>query len=268
MLGALRNSQEVLMYQACVVDIIETEFLKRKNANSSYSLRAFAKNLGISPAVLSQVLNRKRDLTPKILKTIAPKINLDDEKLDRYLKSLQKLKKEKNIKSVEKEFKRKLDVDTFAVISQWYHYVILELFYLDDFQNDPHWIAKKINVDIKDVKQAIENLKSVHLLKVENDELVPTDYYTLLDDFQYTSKAMRERQKQILNLSALKIDQLNIDVRDHSSITISVDPALIPEIKNKIKVFRRSLGNFISKKSNKNVAVYEILMSFFPVTEF
>lgn len=255
------------MNDKSAVDFIEHEFKKRKSNNPSYSLRAYAKNLGISPAILSQILNGKKELTPKVLSTIAPKLNLDNDIYSSFLDKQVKVKKERNIKSVDKNEMRKLDMETFNVISDWYHYAILELFYLDDFESDINWIAKKLKLSVIEVEKAIENLKSVRLINEEDGQLVPTDDYTVIDEYHFTSMAMRERQKQVLKLSAKKIEELNTNYRDHSSITITIDPALIPEIKDKIKVFRRSLGNFIAKNSKNNKAVYEIQISFFPITE-
>lgn len=249
------------------VDYIEIEFKKRKSNNPSYSLRAYAKNLGISPAILSQILSGKKELTPKVLSTIAPKLNLDSDVYSLFLDKQVKVKKERNIKSVDKNEMRKLDMETFNVISDWYHYAILELFYLDDFKSDLNWIAKKLKISLAEVETAIINLKSVRLINEEDGELVPTDDYTIIDEYHFTSTAMRERQKQVLKLSAKKIEELNTNYRDHSSITITIDPTLLPEIKDKIKVFRRSLGNYIAKNSKANTAVYELQIGFFPITE-
>lgn len=44
--------------------MIKNEFLRRKTINPHYSLRTYAKNLGLSPMHMSLLLQRKRGLSP------------------------------------------------------------------------------------------------------------------------------------------------------------------------------------------------------------
>jgi uncharacterized protein (TIGR02147 family) len=246
--------------------IIESEFYQRKSRNPNYSLRSFAKNLGISPGILSQILNGKKEVTPKVLKIIAPKLNLDENIYSTLLEKQEKLKKENSVKAIEKNDMRLVDMETFAIISDWYHFAILELFNLDYFETNTEWIAKKLSITELEAQNAINSLIKIKLLEVNNGKIEPGNNFTAIVDYPYTSLAMRERQKQLLLLSAQKLETLNISVRDHSAITVCVDVALMPEIKDKIKAFRRSLGNFIAKNSKESNAVYEMQISFFPVS--
>ena len=41
---------------------------------------------------------------------------------------------------------QQLQMDTFRVISDWYHFGILELTYLKSFKSDPRWIAKALGI--------------------------------------------------------------------------------------------------------------------------
>lgn len=60
-------------------------------------------------------------------------------------------------------------------------------------------------------------------------------------------------------------DWLNsIQDRDQSAVTIAMDTDLLPEVKEKIQKFRRSLANFIDKKSKNKKRVYEMTISLFP----
>lgn len=50
---------------------------RRQNRNAAYSLRAFARDLEIAPAHLSQVLNGKRRLSPDLASRLASKLSLN-----------------------------------------------------------------------------------------------------------------------------------------------------------------------------------------------
>lgn len=247
-------------------NLIQSEFNSRKIKNPAYSLRSFAKNLGVSPGILSLILSGKKEVTPKILKVIAPKLNIDENIYSSLLEKQAKIKKESSIKSIEKDDMRLIDMETFAVISDWYHFAILELFNLDYYETNSLWISKKLNITNEQAQKAIDSLLKIKLLEINNGVIEPGNAFTAIVDYPYTSIAMRERQKQLLKLSSEKLGTLNISVRDHSAITICVDVSLMPEIKDKIKAFRRSLGNFIAKNSKESNAVYEMQISFFPVS--
>lgn len=60
------------------------------------------------------------------------------------------------------------------------------------------------------------------------------------------------------------MDLIGFHERDQSAVTIAMDTNLIPEIKEKIKNFRRSLANFIEKNSKMKSRVYELSISLFP----
>lgn len=250
------------------VEIMQMEFDKRKMANKNYSLRSYARNLGLSPGYLSQVLNKKKDLTPKVLCAIASRLNLSAEKLEKLLKIQSEVSKQKQLLNSQKELVKNIDMETFSVISDWYHYAILHVFQLEKYKDTPEWIARKLSISIEEASGALERLLDVKLIeKNKQGKLVVTNNYVGIQDYEFSSIAMRERQKQILRLSAEKIDLQSISIRDHSAITVAVDPVLLPEIKERIKKFRRSLGKYIVNNSNKTTSVYELQISFFSVTD-
>lgn len=251
-----------------IKSIIQADFDKKQSVNSRYSLRAYASYLGLSPASLSKILSNKVEVSPKILKQIAPKLNLTPAQYNKLEDSLKKIKKSNSIKFIENEGIRKLQMEEFNFISDWYHFAILEIFNLDHYDDSPEWIAKKLGIDEAKVEAALDRLINLKLLEYDNKgHIVLSSDFTSVLDYSFSSTAMRERQKQIMKLSSSKIDMVNIEKRDNSSLTITVDEKLIPEIKDKIKNFRRTLGNYIVKNSKKRTGIYELQISFIPLTE-
>src|SRR5476651_669001 len=60
-------------------EILLKEYNRRKTVNISYSKRSFAKNLGLSPAFLVQLMSGKRRLTSKIAQALSAKLALSPE---------------------------------------------------------------------------------------------------------------------------------------------------------------------------------------------
>lgn len=252
-----------------IKSILKQDFDKKKGNNSRYSLRAYAKHLNISPANLSKILSNKLEVTPKTLKQIAIKLNFTPEQYNGIEDQLRKKKKANSLKQLEIDKIRKLQADEFNIISDWYHFAILEIFNLDYHESSPEWIAEKLGMsDVTKIKAAIKRLIDLKLLaRDEEGELMPVDHFTSVLDFTFTSIGLRERQKQMMKLSSQKIDTVPLEERDNSSITITFDKKLVPEVKEKIKKFRRSLGRYIIKNSKKRESIYELQINFIPLTE-
>jgi hypothetical protein len=65
----------------------------------------------------------------------------------------------------------------------------------------------------------------------------------------------------------MAIDHVDFEKRDHSSVTVSIDPALIPELKQRLTQFRRSLNQFLSQNQSQATEVYQCTFSFFPISQ-
>ena len=53
---------------------MKAEFSRRRRINSRYSMRAFAKSIGMDHSTLSQILRGKRPLTRKAMRSLATKM--------------------------------------------------------------------------------------------------------------------------------------------------------------------------------------------------
>jgi uncharacterized protein (TIGR02147 family) len=126
------------------LEIIKDEYASRVDVNSHYSMRAFARDLEISPSRLSEVLNERGGLSSEMAYKIAVKLGLEKEEIN-YFQALverrhgrsEKIKKRAisylQRKSVDEDF-RNLSLDAFKVISDWYHFAILSAMELDNYK--------------------------------------------------------------------------------------------------------------------------------------
>jgi transcriptional regulator with XRE-family HTH domain len=66
-------------------DFLSNELRSRQLANKSYSLRAFARDIGISPASLSLTLKGNLGLSVKTAKKVAEEIGLSKNQKDFFV---------------------------------------------------------------------------------------------------------------------------------------------------------------------------------------
>jgi uncharacterized protein (TIGR02147 family) len=206
-------------------------------------------------------------MTPKIFERIAEPLKLTPEELLLFQNEIKQRKKVQSKEKVVTANFRTLEIEEFKIVQDWYNFAILEMVKLDGFQPTPEWISKKLNISVDEASLALERLVTLKLLhKKSNGTYEKVSSHLSVMHPGFTAASMKERQKAVLFKAIHALENLPIDLRDNSSMTLSIDSSMLPEIKEKIKKMRRSLANNITDKSKKRDQVYELSISFFPWT--
>lgn len=246
---------------------LQNELVARCKRNPGYSLRAFAKTLQLSSSALSAMLNGKRPITEGMKLRLGLALGLDPKEISK-LRSQPDRRTKKKIDQVPGSVEiQQLTLDTFAIISDWYHYAILELTKVKDFQPDKAWISKALGITRSEANIAIERLVRVGLLDTDLPQwkdLSENGNVTNIDP-QLTSAGSKQLQRQILEKSIEALQTLPLEKRNHTSITVAINPKDIPLAKEKIKTFRRELAEFFEGNPDLQ-EVYHLSLSLYPVT--
>lgn len=232
----------------------------RCKTNPAYSLRAFAKQLKVEPSFLSKILSGKRKVTTQLIERLTPRLGLDPAAIQQF--SIQS-----PVDSSAANY-RDLTVDQFTVIADWYHYAILELALVSGFKCTPAYISKALGVTPIEAKSAIERLTRLEMIELDSKGKLtqrPQAHTTVSTPF--TSVAFKKLQKQLLEQAILAMDEVEIESRDQSSLTMAIDPALMPEAKAMIKKFRRDLCVLLQKNGPTQKEVYQLSVSLFPAKQ-
>jgi uncharacterized protein (TIGR02147 family) len=128
---------------------------------------------------------------------------------------------------------RQLSVDSFNVMADWYHDAILELFKSADFEGSEKYISKRIGISLAQTRAAIHRLSRLGLINIDKESHWTTHCKNSLVNFDDTSQsnhALKEYQKQLLDLSKKAVDEVPVENRNHTSFVVAIDPNLIEEI--------------------------------------
>ncbi len=238
---------------------LQEELTRRCAKNPRYSLRTFAKVLDIQAPTLSHILRGQRKITSQLQQNLAKALDLSD-------KDLKQIRKQNQARHKDHEDYMQLQKDQFALISEWYYFAILELLQVDGFQKNNRWIAKSLGLSISEVNIAMERLFRLKLIEVHDDgSWTAKSAHTTLGT-EKTSQALRQLQKKFLEKSMDALNQVDVKLRDHSGITMSIDTSDIPSIKEKIQKFRRELCEFAERHPGRQ-QVYQLSISFFPLSQ-
>lgn len=244
-----------------IQSLLVRELAERKQKNPLFSLRAFARQLRISPAQLSLLINGKKKLTPKVAEHLIDRLNLNSSEaldiLDDSLPLKQKLKSPKSELQV-------LSEEEFNLISDWLHFAVLELAALKENSSNSRWIASELGVDSTRVIEAIQRLQRLGFLKVSDGRMKKTSKpFTTTTDIP--SAAIRKFHKQTLDLAREKIDSVPVELREFSSITTPVSLKKLKRVKRLINEFKHRMNEELEGEDASEV--YTLSIQLFPLTK-
>ena len=255
--------------------MIRSEFEARCCRNPHYSLRAFARDLGVLSSRLSDVLNRKQGLSGRSASAIAHKLGFNELEVKWFVTLVESRSARSEVKrktaamaletlSVEENYFTLRD-DLFALVSDWYHFPILELTTLQNFVPDNDWIARQLGINSIQASQAVDRLIKLGLLqKRRNGKLIAaTTFPASTQDIP--SAAVKNFHTQMLEKAARALFQQDVARREFSANMMAIDPADLPMIKDEIKRFRRDLEKRYKLAARKK-EVYCFAMQFFSLT--
>lgn len=149
------------------VILLLKEFHKRKLKSSLYSLRAYARDIDIHPASLSQVLRSNRRLPLKSAMKIAKKLRLNAAVTMRFLES----NKKKNI--LDQIRVSNLEDSSFlTIISEYEHCELLSLFDDLEFKCTITGVAKLLEISEDRADEVLANLKKAGLITQKGEGFV------------------------------------------------------------------------------------------------
>lgn len=230
--------------------LLKNEFRRRKVKNPHYSLRAFSQFLDIPSGRLSELISEKRTATLAMQKKICTKLQISE-----FFDSKTQIE--------DTRFQMISD-ESFAVISDWEHFAILSLMDTKNFQPDPVWIGKRLGIPSFHARLAFERLISVGLITKHGLKFKKTGKDVMTTDNR-TNLALRQSHRQSLEQAISALDEIAIDLRDISSVTMTMDLKKMPAAKALIREFRRKMMAVM--EASQGNEVYNLNIQFVPVTK-
>lgn len=251
-------------------EFLKEEYQTRCARNPRYSLRGFARDLDLSPSRLVEVINYKRGFSSAAAEKISERLGLSEaekqllvtqvQSIHGRSKTIRKLAASR-LKQIRNTSVSQIRMDAFEAISNWYHYSILELTKLSEFNSSVDWIAKRLEISKVEVELALERLKRLGMLVESNRKLsVAKDF--VASPAEIPSDSIKKHHDQIIGKAKSAVYTQSVEERDLSATTFAIDTASIPCAKKLIKEFRRKLAAELESVPVKN-QVYCFSTQFF-----
>ncbi len=233
-----------------LIEVLKYTYKKRQAINRGYSQNAFARDLGVSPTALSQVLSGKRNFSAKNAAKVSHNLNLP----------IETVRDSGNNNHFSKAMR--LKIDSFSIIADWYHFAILNLVEVDKVSSNEQ-ISTRLGLSPKVTEEAVKRLLKLKLLEVKGKRYSRLQY-ALDAGTDIPSEALRKHNREKMELAIESLEKVSIHNRDVSSLTVTFDPSKMDKLKEEIKRFKsRALKICDSEQDSE---VYSLNIQFFPLT--
>lgn len=244
---------------------LKEELQRRSKNNKYYSIRAYARDLGINDSTLSKLLVGKLKISAKRVQFLGKQLGLSQKKIEEYITTLNS----RYTSSVELGFKQ-LQLDQFNCASDWYHDAIIELAKIDNIDPKPQNIAQLLDISFLQAQDAIERLLRLNLVSISECGYLKCELehsLTNYDEKVYTNDLLKQYQKQILNQSIKAVEKSPREKRCHNSMILSLDSSKLDEFHDLMRKQQKELLSFMEESSSKPDTVYAVQLASFPLSK-
>lgn len=245
---------------------IKEEFSRKQRVNEQYSLRAYARDLGVHPSTLSQVMKGNRALPLKDSLNVVKNLKLGPMDKTLFMESLYRRKTsidDIEINPLNERFM--LDESYYKALAEWEHFAVLELYELANFQATNDDIARKLKITPNRTEVVVTNLLTCGLLVRDDAGLLIRAHSSVRTTEDVKSQALHESHKETLNMGLNKLEEIEVEFRDFSSTTVAIDLEKLTEAKTIIREFRQKMEALL--RDGNKTDLYQLAIQFFPLTD-
>ncbi len=230
---------------------IEDVLIERKSKNASYSATAFARDLGISQAYLSLILNGKRSLSLEQKLRIGEKLGLNRTQ-----------PKEASVKQFEL---LGYALEHEKILKYWYHFAIIALSQSQKLMDNSKAIARTLDLSELEVRSAINRLLDYGYLTKEGKYLKKTKLPFIIDS-RGSSDALRGFHQARLEGAAKELTRTSeeeVAHRHFETVFVPTNRANVNRAKMLIEKFEKELIEVLM--ANNPDEVFQLSLQLFTI---
>ena len=248
---------------------LQHELSERLKRRKLYSLRAFARDLEVSPAALSGFLSGQTSFSNSRILDFSIKIKLSKEQTEHWV-NLNEYKAAKSVSAKKvaslkiqaqiKQSKKFIDLDSFTLIAQWEAFALLELFGFEKSFTKKQ-LSSYLGLSLKKLDSLTQTLLRLNLIYWSIDRWRPTEEDSFVG-LEVPSKALRRLHAQVLKKAAAALEKQPLEKRDFRSTVFSFRKKDLPKLKQDLNHFwMDQIGKYAMP--NKNDSIYCFSMQLF-----
>lgn len=254
-------------------ELLKKFYLRKKKKFPSYSLRAIARDMKISPSFVHSLFNGKKALPIERISEIALCLDMDELAVQQLKHSLLHFNYCSIVNNMEfkneqqsSEIFETVSQNEYPILRHWYYLAIMDLIECSDFKEDPKWIAQRLGIKTKYVNTAIHELLQRKLVKREGDKLVKSEAMIRFPtrkshpDVISFHRLMLKKASVILNYTK----DTDFEKRLVVGMCMAINPEKIAQVKSMLNETLYKAAKMLNEGELKEV--YYLNVNFFPLT--
>lgn len=255
--------------------VLKKEYERRSSENTYYSMRAFARDLKVSPSRLCDIMNGRYGLTEKTAKSIAANLDFNETEASYFwaltvfeCSRVQVKKQAAEIKISQLRKQRpycQIEQDQFNLIADWYHGAILELTHVQGFKSTIADVSELLSISESAAQEAVDRLFRLKLLKEEGGRWQATNEFSEIGSVQ-PSEAIQKFHKQLIRKGYQSIRRQKLEERELSSGIFAIKTSDLAAAKKELQEFKERFIQRYGEGENKD-SVYGLSLQFFNLVQ-
>lgn len=244
-------------------EVLRLQFEKKKKVHG-YSLRALARDLGVSAPFLSNVLKGKKRLPKKLIEPVIRILDIDHETallLKQESPSWSETRGYGTVKWIPSEKK------SLSILRHWYYVPIMDLTSCSNFDGRVETIAQRLSLSVAVVEVALRELLAAGLLEAKDGRITKATRLMRLassnsmDDIRtFHRQMLKKAQDELTKTSTEDLHQRLI-----SGITVTASPETIEKAKQMLHESLHEIAQFLCE--GEGTEVYHLAVQLFPLTQ-
>jgi uncharacterized protein (TIGR02147 family) len=263
---------DYLDYRAYLKDFYED----KKSRQSFFSYRLFGKKVEVDASYLAKVLMNARHISEDSIPRFAEVCGLKGRDAE-YFDAMVRFAKSKSnhegkvyfekLLSLKSTSAQRLVADQYEYYRAWRHSAVRSVLEYHDFRGDYKDLASMLSPPItaKEAKESISLLTGLGLVRKDADGRFRITEAAITTGSQWKSLAIEAFQEETIRLSAESLKGHPKEHRDVSTVTMNINAADYAELRERIREFRASLINYVSKATGPD-RTYQLNVQLFPLS--
>ena len=260
-------------------DLLRERYLLKKAKNSSFSIRAWANQMGLSShGGLQQIMAGKRSIPKKYIPRIVHSLGLDGNQA-MYLETLVDFEKAKTAEEKDIYHKRLtslrpnrqevqcLELENFKYFQNPLHSIIGVMLERSDFKNDPKWIKNHLRVKstCREVEEVLQRLIALGIVSSNAEGKLKRNYQHVKNKVDIPSQAVQEYHQKMSMMASEEVKKQPVEEREYNSISLNLDSKRFGEARDRIRGF---VDEFMSEfGTSQGDQTYQINVQLFSLTK-
>ncbi len=260
-------------------DLLRKELDGRKAKNSAYSLRAFARDLGLLPAALSEILLGRRGLSRQSAQRVGKCLGLQGEKLADFLDQVQAVSGRSARERAQAQARlarpressfSEVSIDRARVFLEWEHLALREAVTNPTFVWDAKLWGKRFGIGEARAQECWDRLRRHEIVQWSANGRWEHDGPLTIPD-SMPVEGLRRLHRALVKKAAESLEDIPLSHRSHTGAVFSLRVEDIEDARVMLRDFRRSFTLRFQANPDARLAkpkeskVYGFCLQLFPL---